>query len=188
MRQMPSQKPQQDSKQTRPPFSQANPSPLANRDRRVKSSPRLPSRPHPTSPPEHTRISIMGTTSAQSAPKKLRGVHAVSGRVERAGLYFIWAASRSGLQMRARQQRDSRLKTERLLLLDSGAVPAAIYQRILCPRTSTVGARRNWIRDQHPVCHHSRVVKLAHDPEFFPSPVHTPVARRVMPARVLPAG
>ena len=163
----------------RQPFSQANPSPLANHDHRARSSRKHLNPPHPISPPGHTRISIMVTTSAPFALKTSQGVHGAFGRAEHAGLCSIWAASRSGQQTRVRLQRDSRLRTEKYLLQGSGAAPAATYQRTPYPRTSTVGARRSWIRAQHPAYHHSRVARLAHDPDFFLSPVHILVAQRV---------
>ena len=185
MRLLPSQKLRQDYKQMRQLSSQANPSPLANHDRRARSSRKHPNPPRLTSPPGHTRISIMVITNVPFALKTSQGVHGGYGRAEHAGPCSTWAASRSGQQMRVRLQRDSRLKMGRRLLRGSGAAPAATYQRTLYPRTSTVGARRSWIRAQHPVYHHSRVARLAHDPDFSPSPVHTLAARRVMPAPVL---
>lgn len=188
MQLQPSQKPKEDYKQMHQPFSLANPSPLASRDHRVKSSRKPPNRPHPISPLEHTRILTMDTTNAQSVLKMSQGAPRVSGHVGRVGLFFIWGVSRSGQQMKARQQRDSRHKMERRLPRGSGAVPVAIYQRTPFPRTSTVGVRRNSIRDQRLVCHLSHVVRHVHDPEFSPSLAHTLVDRHVMPVLARLAG
>ena len=188
MQLQPSQKPKEDYKQMHQPFSLANPSPLASRDHHVKSSRKPPNRPHPISPLEHTRILTMDTTNAQSVLKMSQGAPRVSGHVGRVGLFFIWGVSRSGQQMKARQQRDNRRKMERRLPRGSGAVPAAIYQRTPSPRTSTVGVRRNSIRDQRLVCHLSRAVRHVHDPEFSPSLAHTLVDRHVMPVLARLAG
>jgi len=172
--------------QTHRHFSLVNPLPLANHGRHARSNRRPPNRPRPISPPGHTKISIMVTTSAPSVPRKLQDVRVVSGRAEHAGPSSILDASRSGQQTRAQQRHDNRLRTEKCLLPGNGVVRDAICPRIFCPRTSTAGVRKSLNHDQRLVYHPFLVARLVLAHDCFPNPAHTPVVRPAMPVLVRP--
>lgn len=157
-----------------PPSSQASPSLPANHDRPNKSNRKPPNRQHPILPLEHMKTSTTVTTNAPSVQKRSRGDRGVSGHAGRVGPCFIWDVSRNGRPTKALQQRDNKLRTERHLHRDNGAVQGAICQRMVYQRISTAGVRRSWIRDLHLVYLRFPAVSLVRDHESFPNlvPIH----------------
>jgi hypothetical protein len=102
----------------------------------------------------------MVTTSAQSAQRRLRGIHEECGLAEHAGPCFTSAASRNGPPTKAPLLLANRRKMAKCHLQGSGAVQVATFPRMFYQRISTVGARRSLIPSLCQDYRHSRAVRL----------------------------
>lgn len=158
----------------RPTSSQGDRWSIASHELRSRSSHSCQSRPHPTSPREHTKTLTTVTTNAPSAPRTSSDAQRVCGRAGHVGLSSIWAASRSGPPTKVQQLLVSKLRTVKHHHRGSGAALGVTCPRTFCRRISRVGARRSWTQSQSQVCHRSRAARLVPDHESYrrSAPIH----------------
>jgi hypothetical protein len=148
----------------------------ASHDHRKRSSRSCPSRLHPTSPRERTKISITVTTNAQFVQRTSSDAQRVCGRAAHVGLSSTWVVSRSGQPMKDPPLLVSRRRTAKHHHRGSGAALDVICRKMFSRRTSHAGVRRNWIQNLSQVCRHFLAGKPALDHESCPRSARIHVA------------